>query len=106
MGYCHIEGEPSAFNFVVKVASGYSTIYMIAPYGAEAFAANDFYKRMAAVNLVLAKGHFNADMESKRLIYKWVLPAASFAENCDTMTKEFVLLPAAMIIKYRDRFLK
>ena len=105
-GYCQIQKEQVPFNFVIKGADGYSTIYMIAPYAAEAFNADDIYKKLALINLGLARGHFNADSENKQLIYKWVLPLSAFADDCDKMTKEFVVLPAAMIIKYKDKFLK
>ena len=105
-GYCKIQGEAVAFNFIIKEFSGYATIYMIAPYGNEALGENDFYEKLAAINLILAKGHFNVDVKSKQLIYKWVLPLSAFADDCDKMTKEFVVLPAAMIIKYKDKFLK
>jgi len=105
-GYCQIQGEADAFKFIIKVLDGYATIYMIAPYGNKAFDENGFYEALAVVNLALGRGHFNADSSAKTLIYKWVLPAASFVEDCDKATKEFVVLPAAMIIKYKDKFVR
>ena len=105
-GYCKIEGESEPLNFVIKAKDGYSTIYMIAPYSAEAFKNENFYQELAAVNLRLAKGHFNADAGTMRLIYKWVLPAVHFEGNCDELVKEFIILPAAMIFKYKANFVK
>ena len=105
MGYCNIEGEPMVFNFIIRATNNYVTVYMIAPYGADVFGCDDVYKKIADVNLSLAKGHFNADTNSKRLIYKWVLPGIYFEDDCDNKTKEFVVLPAAMIIKYKEKLL-
>lgn len=104
-GFCVVGNDNTWYHFAINEANGYFKVVMIAPYLEEALAIGElnFLQRLAAVNLKLLNGNFNYDKEAKRLMFKWVLPTAGFDFSPERI-KALVLLPAAMIVKYRDAF--
>ena len=104
-GVCVIGENPTWYHFMISIADAYLKIIMLAPYAEEIQhdgIDGKFYERLADVNMKVLNGNFNYDSSVKRLMYKWVLPVDSVRLDDKEMVKGLVLLPAAMIIKYKD----
>lgn len=104
-GFCVLEGENTPYGFVIKVRDDCVASYLVAPYGEAAMAKPSFQDRIIRINLNLVKGNFNADIDAKKLMYKYVTCRSAVEGNEDAV-RELVLLPAAMVKKYAEKFLE
>lgn len=105
-GICLLNGVEDIYSFVVKVANDSVALYTMAKYVDDVLKKEDCHKRILDVNAKMFRGSFVLDEDHKKLYFKNVWPVSAFHQENDQLVKEFVVLGAAMVKKYRSELIK
>lgn len=105
-GVCVLNGIEDAYPFVVKVVNGYVALYAMAKYVDEVLKKEGYHKRILDANVKMLRGGFVLDDINKKLYFKNVWPTSAFDKEDDQQVKEFVVLGAAMVKRYKSELTK
>lgn len=101
-GECRVEGESDAYRLVIKETHDFVAIYMFTRYRANG--SGQMFELLSSINSRLYKGCFVVQPQTKRILFKYLLPVSAFSN--DGFYREMGVLSVAMVCKYSPCFEK